>query len=99
MFGEEPYLEIVRADDIADQQIVCAVVARVGCGPGWRPDFFQNDLQGFQRAGALYGNLLPRTRRPRNHGHFRDVGRHRDADAAQKLDTLRNGVHQFQLAR
>ena len=50
MFGEEPNLQLVAANHLADQQIVGAIVAGVGGNLGHGMCFLQDDFVGFQQA-------------------------------------------------
>ena len=50
MLREEPHLEFVRADHVAYQKIVGAVVATFGSLTGHGTGFLQDDLVCFQQA-------------------------------------------------
>jgi hypothetical protein len=97
MLGEEPYLQFVSANHLAHQQIVGAVVSCVRRLLGYGAGFLQDNFVSFQQAGDLHRSFFPAARWTRNESSLRDVGRHGDADAAQKLDAFRDGVHQFGL--
>ena len=51
----------------------------------------------FEEPRNLHGHFFPAAGRTRNDRGFRDVRRHGDADAAEKLDPLGDRVHQFVL--
>ena len=44
VLGDEPDLGLIGSDHAADQQVVGSVVAVLGCLPGHRARFLQNDL-------------------------------------------------------
>ncbi len=56
-----------------------------------------DDLVRIQQARQLYGNLLTAFGWPRNAGQLSDVGRHRDTDSAQKLDSFRDRIDDLAL--
>ena len=45
----------------------------------------------------MHGHFFAAARRAGNQSRFRDVCRHGDADAAEKLDSFRDRVHEFVL--
>src|SRR5947209_18421257 len=57
----------------------------------------QEDLVGVQQPRDLDRDLLPAPRRPRDDRRLRHVGRHRQADAAEQLDALRDLVDELVL--
>src|SRR5205823_12435655 len=50
VFGDEPYLQLVAANPVADEQVVRAIVSRFGGAPRHRASFPQHDLVGMQQA-------------------------------------------------
>src|SRR6476661_6618093 len=97
MLRQEPHLELVGPDDVADQQIVSPVVSRLVGLAGGFPAEGQNQLVGLEQPGDLYRHFLPTARRTRNAGLFRDIGAHRQADTPEQLDPLGDLVHQLVL--
>ena len=94
---QEPNLKFIGANHFAHQEIVCPVVACVRNLSCCRPGFLQNDFVGLQQPGELHARLLTAAGRAGDKGGFSDVSRHGDADAAQKLDPLSDGIHEFHL--
>lgn len=84
MFAEKPDLQFIEAQDLADQEIVTAIVTELG-GAARQPTGLQNDdLVRIQQPGQLHRNFFPATRRR--------IGRHRMA-----LGTAQDG-HPIALA-
>jgi hypothetical protein len=50
MLSEEPGLELVGANHVADEQIIRAVVAGIRCLTGHGACLFEDDLVGFEKA-------------------------------------------------
>ncbi len=97
MLGNKPRLQLVRTNHIADQQVVGAVVASVGGFLGHSARFFEDELVRFQQPRNLHGHFLAAARRPGNHRCFGNIGRHRNAYAAKKLNALSDGIDQLAL--
>jgi len=57
MLTDEPGLQLVGADDLAHEEIVGAVVARLGRLTRHRPALLENDLVGVQQSPELDGAL------------------------------------------
>ena len=92
VLADEPGLELVGAQDVGDDHVVGAIVARlVGRSRRCRGTL-HDDLVGFEQAGDLDGNLFPA---PGGRGILVSLGNvaaHGDADAAEQLDALGDGV-------
>ena len=58
VLGQEPYLELVRAYDVADEKVVRSVVSVLGRLPRHRPRLEQYHLVRVEKAGNLYGDFL-----------------------------------------
>ena len=97
MFGEEPDLEFVGANDIADEKIVGAIVAGVIGFFGHGASFLEDHFMGFEEAGNLDGSFFAAARWARNDGCLRNIRGHGDADAAEELDAFGDRVHEFDL--
>ncbi len=97
VFGDKPNLKLVGADDFAHEEVVCAVVAGFGGLLGHRASFLQKNFVGFEETRDLDRNFFAATRRAGNDAGFSDVCGHGEAYAAEKLDALRDGVHEFVL--
>src|SRR6266566_2771965 len=97
MFGQEPDLEFVGANDVADQHVVGAVVAGFAGLLGHGASFFEQEFVSVEEPRNLYGNLFAAARRAGNDGSLGDVGGHGQADAAERLEAFGDGVDQFVL--
>ncbi len=95
VFREKPYLKLVGADHIGDEQVIGSVVARFGGLLSHGVSLFQNQLVSFEKTGDLHGHGLTAARKPGNHGRLRHVRRHSQADAAQELNPLCDLVYQL----
>src|SRR5207249_5310173 len=95
--GNEPDLQLVRPNDVAHEEVVGAVIARLRRLPRHRPRLLQDDFMGMKQSGDLRGNLLTLSRRSRDQRHLRHIMSHGDAHAAQRLDPFRDGVDQLSL--
>src|SRR5262249_32517991 len=74
--------------DLADQEVVRAVVAHLGCLARQGAGRDQHLLVRLEEPRDLHGNLLAAARRPLDLRQRRHVVRGRDADAAERLDAL-----------
>src|SRR5207244_3378989 len=54
MLRDKPHLQFVAADDVADEQVIGAIVAAFGRASRHRPGFFQDDLVCVQQARDLH---------------------------------------------
>src|SRR3984957_873954 len=97
MLGEEPDLKLLGSNALADDQVVGAVIARVRSLLRHGVRFLEDEFMSFEQARDLHRGFFASARRPRDQGGFGDVVRHGDADAAQELNALGYGVHQFVL--
>ena len=75
MLGQEPHLKFIGADDIADQNVVGAVVAGVIGLLGGGARRFQDDFVGFGEARNLHGHFFAAARRTWNHSGLGDIRR------------------------
>src|SRR5688572_8026470 len=94
VLGDEPYLQLVGTDHVADNQIVRAVVAVLGRQPCHGARFLENDLVRVQKTRNLHRCFFAALGRPWNKRHLGDVGRHRNADAAEQLNAFGDFVNQ-----
>jgi len=92
MLREEPDLCLVDTDDVAHNQIVGSVITALGRHPGYDATFPQDNLVRLQQPRNLCPCLFTASRRAGNQRRLRDVGAHREAHAAQRLDALCNGI-------
>src|SRR6516164_7678845 len=83
VLGDEPDVHLVGADDAAHEQVVGAVVTCLGCAAREGARLAQHELVGAQQPRQLDRHVLAAARCARDAGRFRDVLRHRDADAAE----------------
>ncbi len=85
------YADIAMDEAIVDGNLVTA--------PAWPALhawlFLEDELVRFEQARNLYRRFLAATRRPGNYCGLGNVRGHRQADAAQKLDALGDGVDQL----
>src|SRR5712672_1161274 len=95
VLGHKPGLQLVGADYVADQHIIGAIIAGFLRLLGHGARFFEDEFVSLEQPRNLHRRFLATTRRPGNHGRFGNVGGHRQANAAQKLDALGDGVHQL----
>src|ERR1700730_2469704 len=94
MFREEPHLKLVRADHIADEKVVCPIVASFIGLSGHRAGFLKYDFVSLEETGYLNRHFFPTARRTRDDGCFSDVSGHCKTDSAQELNSLSDHVHQ-----
>src|SRR4030088_2151717 len=97
MLAKEPDLQFICTQNVADHQIISAIVANCRSSPRQRAALANDDLMGVQQARELYGNFLSSTRRPFNLGGFGHVVSHGYTHTTEQLNTLGNIVHQFGL--
>ena len=97
MLGQKPYLQFIRSNDVADEQIVRSVVARfiglLRCVAG----LFQDRFMRLEQTRKLHRDLLTAARGPRDLGGFRYVRGHGNTDAAKQLNAFGDGVNQLGL--
>ena len=97
MLADEPHLQFVGPQYIADHHIICPVISQ--CGSQFRqftavPD---DDLVSVEQAGELDWNFLPSLGRPFDSRRLRHIVSHGDAEAAEQLNALGDGVDQLRL--
>ena len=97
MLSNEPSLEFIRAQNLADQQVIGSVIAGFIGLPGHRPHLFEDDFMCFEDARKLYRYLLASARRAWNDRRLGYVVSHRNADAAEKLYAFGDCVYQLSL--
>src|SRR5882757_8427827 len=93
----EPGLEFVGPEDVADDEVVGALVAGLVGGFGDVKATLDDDLVSLEEAGDLDGHLFPAAWRALDAGGFGYVAAHGDGDAAKELDALGDGVDHFNL--
>jgi hypothetical protein len=97
VLADEPGLEFVGAEDVADDEVVGALVAGfVGCF-GDVEAALDDQLVGFEETGDLDGHLFPAAGRAPDPGSFGYVCSHGDGDTAKELNALGDGVDHFDL--
>jgi hypothetical protein len=94
---DEPGLEFVGPEDVTDDQVVGALIARFVGGVGDVEAALDDDFVGFEEAGDLDGHLFPASRRTADAGDLGYVAAHGDGDAAKELDALGDGVDHLDL--
>src|SRR6266550_5819006 len=97
VLADEPGLQLVGPEDVADDKVVGALIAGVAGGFGDVEATLDDDLVGLEEAGDLDGHLFPASRRALDAGGLGYVAAHGDGDAAEKLDALGDGVDHFDL--
>src|SRR5260370_21971576 len=86
VLADEPGLQLVRTEDVADDEVVGALVAGFCGRVGYIEAALDDDLVGFEEAGDLDGHLFPASRRALDAGGLGYVWGHGDGDAAEELD-------------
>src|SRR5689334_12570706 len=97
MFGDEPDLKLVGANDVTYEEVIRAIVACFRSLFGHSARLFEENFVSFEKARNLNGHFFASTGRTGNDSCFGNVRRHGETNAAQKLDTLGNGVNEFVL--
>src|SRR5215468_6576572 len=97
VFRDEPHLQFVSPDDVADQQIIGPIVARLGGATSHRAGFLDQDFVRVKQTRDLDRRLFAPAGRPRDERRLGDVVRHRDADTAEQLDTFRDRIDELVL--
>src|SRR6266446_4039367 len=97
VLAEEPNLQFIGAQDVADGQIVGAGIAQFVRTFRQCAAVSNDDLVRIQQAGNLYWHFFPAPRRPLDARGFGHIGRHGNRDATQKLDPLGDRVHNLRL--
>src|SRR5580658_5137622 len=92
VLAQEPHLEFAGAKHIADHQIISAIVAQFIGALREFAAVGNDDLVRVQQAGQLYGNFFTALWRTRNTSQLSHIGRHRNTDSAQQLDSFRDLV-------
>src|SRR5580765_4564622 len=94
MLTQKPRLQLIAAQNFADNQIVRAVVPEFA-GTACHFSSLSNDHpMRVQQFGKLYRDRLMSARWTLDSRHLSNIVRHRDADAAEELYPLGDGVHQ-----
>ena len=97
MFGNEPDLQFVLANHVADDQIVRAIVTAFSRTPSHGTSFFQHDFVRMQQSRDLDGDLFAASWWSRNQRRLGDVVSHRDTHAAEQLDPLGDRIDRLVL--
>src|SRR5579871_3407286 len=97
MLAQEPDLQFVAAEHLTDHQIVSTVIAQFRSAAGQSARLPDDDLVCVEQARQLHGNFFPAAWWTLDLRGFSDIRRHGDANATKKLDSLGNGIHQFDL--
>src|SRR4051812_43464897 len=92
MLSDEPYLQFVCTNNVADQQIVGSVIAFVCSNLRVLVRLFQDQLVRFEQSRKLDWYFLPMNRRPFDACMLSDIMRHADRYAAESLNSLGNLV-------
>src|ERR1700722_4391381 len=83
MLADEPGLQLIGAQNIADNQIVGSLISRFVGQIRDVEAALNDDLVSLEKAGDLYRNLFPATRRPLEARDLGDISAHGDSDAAE----------------
>jgi len=75
MLGDEPALQLVRSHDLADDQIVRAIVAALRCFARERACLLQHDFMSIEQSAQLTRHALATARCSRDTGFLHDVVR------------------------
>src|ERR1700676_5600973 len=97
MLAQKPALQFAGAKHVTHHQIVRAGVFQFG---GTLCEFTtvgDDDFMRVKQARELYWNLFAALGRARNTSQLGDVGRHRDTDSTQKLNSFRDRVDDLAL--
>ncbi len=94
MLRDKPHLQFVPANDVADDEIIGPVIARVGRAACHRPRFLQHDLVCVQQSRNLHRWLFTPLGRARNERRLRDIRRHRHAHPTEELNPFGDRVNQ-----
>ena len=97
MLAEEPGLQFVGTEDVADDEVVGALVAGLAGGFGDVEAALDDEFVGLEEAGDLDGDLFPAAGRAWDAGGLACIGAHGDGDAAEELNALADGVDHLEL--
>src|SRR3974390_258753 len=97
MFAQEPNLQFVGAQNIADDQIVRAIVSEFGGAPCQLPTMTDDDLVCVEKAGNLNGHLFPAARRTLDACRLGYIGSHWQRDSTEQMKPLGNFVDDLNL--
>jgi hypothetical protein len=97
MVGNEPHLQLVMANHVADDQIVRAIVTGFSRSSSHRTSFFQHDFVRMQQSRDLDGDLLATFWRSWDQRRLCDVAGHRDTHAAEQFDPLGDRIDRLVL--
>src|SRR5271156_4983117 len=97
MLTEEPSLQFIAAQHIADDQVVGAGIAQRVRTFGQLAAVADNDLMSVEKTGKLHWHCFPAPRRSRDARGFRHISRHRNRNSAKQLNPLGDGVDDFRL--
>jgi hypothetical protein len=95
VFGDEPSLRFVGANDVADEHVIRAVVAGIVCGFCELASFLQDQFVRFQEARNLLRNFFAMNGRAFEPGVLGDVMGDGYGDSTEGLDTFGEDVDQF----
>src|SRR5246127_4517586 len=85
MLTQEPRLQLISAQNFADNQIVRAVVPEFAGTACQFANLSNDHLMRVQQSGKLYRDRLTAAGRTLDPRRLSNVVRHRDADAAEEL--------------
>src|ERR1700733_4041570 len=83
MLANEPGLQLVGAENIADNQIVGSLISRFVRQIRDVETALNDHLVSLEETGDLNRHLFPATRRPLDSGYLGYAAAHRDRDAAK----------------
>jgi hypothetical protein len=88
LFGHEPDLKLVPAQDVADQQIIGPIIAVRRCGMGRPAALIDDEFVSLQQAEQLNGGVLAPAGRASYARCLGNVVRHGDSDSAKGLNAF-----------
>lgn len=97
VLAQEPDLQFIRTENVADHKVIGAIVADRRSAARQRAALTNDDLMGIQQARELYRNFLSSAGWAFNLSGFGHIRSHGDAHPTEKLNTLGNIIHQFHL--
>ena len=97
VFGNEPDLQLVTANHVADDQIVRAILTGFNRTPGHRTSFLQHDFVRMQQSRDLDGDFFTAFWGSWDQRRLGYVVSHRDTHAAEQLDPLSERIDRLVL--
>src|SRR5262249_35389392 len=97
MLAEEPHLQFIGAQNVADYQVVRSLITQFIGALSQSAAVTDDDLMGLKQTGDLHRDFFASLGGSLNPSSLGDIIRHRDTYPAQYLNAFCNRVHKLNL--